>query len=435
MAESQLPKPPPPEFEVPDLELEPVLRSPRSTSAASTPKPTPTDAPSLFDDDAFMAGSATIDLALDVHEHAPPQARGEARPPNTNAWPSGVAPERERLAIDPVEVALLAGYGAAPTSPQLTPIYAYRVFARQRELRRALIALDAEYTRAELERETTLAELGRALLPELEQREQFRRLLAPLKELERTANQRGKALSSVSSELNEQAGAIDAELAQIAARITSELTQEREAQRGHEQRLEAAHRAEAKLKRVQIEIRSVTQLAERKLGSPGGTVPEPEASQLAELRSRARSLEPDVAQAKAKLEHAKSTVGEASARVAAARQDERLVERKRLALVRHYQGELDTRGRSLDETAEQNRGALSGLGRALLAAHGDVPMPDELLAHVRDASERADSLLLRCEMHLRALDHYDRPRAAQGVKLAATLAGIVVLLFVLKMAL
>ncbi|HEX3775609.1 MAG TPA: hypothetical protein VHV51_14150 [Polyangiaceae bacterium] len=426
MSESQ-PKPSPQGFEVPDLELEPVVRSSRNTATVSAE-------PNLFDDDAFLAGSATVDLALDAREHAP-QARSPAHPTNAQAWPSGVAPARDRLAIEPVELALLAGYGAAPTSPHLTPLYAYRVFVRQRELKHALVALDAEYTRAEVERQAALAELGRALAPELEPREQFRRLLSPLLELERTADQRGKALSSVSLELNEQASAIDSELEQIAARLTNELGQERDAQHKYDQRLEAMQRAEAKLKRVQIEVRSLVQLAEQKLGPQGEHIPEPEALRLAELRARTASLEPDAAQAKAELERAKSALNEASARVAAARRNERLAERKRLALVQHYQAELDARGRSLDETAEQKRSAFAELGRAVLAAPGDVSVPETVLAQLRAASERADALLIRCELHLRALDAYDRSRAAQGVKLAGTLAAIVLLLFALKIAL
>jgi hypothetical protein len=78
---------------------------------------------------------------------------------------------------------------------------------------------------------------------------------------------------------------------------------------------------------------------------------------------------------------------------------------------------------------------LADLGRAVLAARGAVPVPETWLERARASSARADALLFRCELHLRALDAYDRARAAQGVRLVGTFLAIVVFLIVLKIAL
>src|SRR5205807_1476936 len=74
MGDSQQPKPALPQFEVPDLELEPVPRSKRALPAAvsaGAPKLAREyeyGGANLFDDDALSAGSPTLDLASDVEQ-------------------------------------------------------------------------------------------------------------------------------------------------------------------------------------------------------------------------------------------------------------------------------------------------------------------------------------------------------------------------------
>jgi hypothetical protein len=178
----------------------------------------------------------------------------------------------------------------------------------------------------------------------------------------------------------------------------------------------------------------VTQVAEQKLGPRGGQIPEPEASQLAALRERANALQPELDQAKSELARSKLLLDRASARVGEASQRDRLVGRKKQALVQHYQSELDLRGRGSSESEQKQQLALVELGRAVLAARGAVAVPEAWLERARSASARADSLLARCELHLRALEAYDRPKVTQGVRLACTLAGVAVLLIALKIA-
>jgi hypothetical protein len=476
MGDSQQPKPALPQFEVPDLELEPVVRSVRAPVPAPAPSPARTQARqytavNLFDDDAFTTVGPTIDLGLDsdgrsglhfgagasfeafgdvelegnAHSgltlepsalaHSGVQVASAPLDTAAGSWPSGHTPPREEIAIDPLELSVLAAYGEPPKSAYRTPAYAYRVFQRQRELKRLLAPLEAERARAEAERESTLADLARGVRPEAERVEQFRRLFVPLVELEQLASQRGQALSSVNAELTAQAGALDAELAEIKALLELERALEHGAQRAYDERDAIAKRARAKLKRVHIEIRAVTQVVEQKLGPRGGQIPEPEASQLAALRERASTVQPEVDHAAAELAHAKATRDQASARIGAATQHERLVGRKKQALVQHYQTELDLRGRGESESEQKQRAALVDLGRAVLAGRGSVAVPDAWLERVRATSQRADTLLAKCELHLRALDAYDGPKVSQGVRLACTLAGLVVLLVVLKIAL
>jgi hypothetical protein len=467
MGDSQQPKPALPQFEVPDLELEPV-RPMRAAAAVGAPSSAKTparqySAPNLFDDDAFIAGGPSIELgdgerygaaasdALgdielegnaytglavdDPVPHSARQLKPGVRGEGAVHWPTGQTPAREQLAIDAVELKLLANYGEPPTSVYSTPAYAYRVFTRQRELKRTLGPLDAKRAHAEAERESTLAELARAVRPDAERIEQFRRLFAPLVELEQVASVRGQALTSVNAELTAQAGVLDAELGAIREQLAGEQARERDAQRVFDERDAAAKRAEAKLKRVHIETRAVTQVAQQKLGPQGGKVPEPEASELAALKRRADALLPEVEQTKADLRQAQSALDQASARVGAARQSERAAGRKKEALVSHYQQQLDARGRGLSESEQQQRAALAELGRAVLAAHGLVPVPEAWLERVRSVTQQADALVLRSEMQRRALDAYDRARVLQGLRLAGTAIALFVFLIVLKLVL
>ena len=476
MSESQRPKPTASSFEIPDLDLAPPprsLRNPVPTAAPVTPQSSSRgySAPNLFDEDLLEASAG---LSIELNDHAQPSGSIDfgrsinfdapggfelepAAPPlapesgpqsvvtrrgastsnrSDNAgWPTGRAPDAETLTIDPVEVAILADYGSAPHSIHLTPVYAYRVFTRQRELKQQLASLSAERDRAELERESTLAELARTVRPIAEQLDGFRRFFTPLIELEQVASQRGQALSSINAELGAHSNTFDAELTQIAEQINAQQVLEQAAARVHAEREQLAQRAEAKLKRVHIEIRAVTHVAEQKLGPQGGQIPEPEASQLVALKQRAEGIQPEVAQAKAELEQAKLGLGQARGKLDALRQAERVTARKKQAVGERYHKELHTRSASLSEGEAQQRAALAEVGRAVLAARGSVPVDASWLERVRASSERADRLIFKSETQRRALDAYDRTRVTQGVRLACTALALVVVLLVLKIAL
>ncbi|MEO8901427.1 MAG: hypothetical protein ABI488_06900 [Polyangiaceae bacterium] len=471
MSESQRPKPTAPQFEVPDLEVGSSPRSlPKGASAARHDKASGYSAANLFDDDPFDVGSS---LSIELNQHATPgvvdfgssvnfDAPGgfELEPsgppiahdsvphsgltrradPDSTAqasagWPTGRAPDAEALIIDPLEIAILADYGSAPHSAHLTPAYAYRVFARQRELKQQLASLYAERDRAELEREATLAELARTVRAAAQQIDAFRRFFTPLVELEQVASQRGQALSSVNAELGAHSAHFDAELTQIAEQIMAQQAVEQEAARILSEREQLAQRAGAKLQRVRIEIRAVTHVAEQKLGAQGGQVPEPEASQLVSLRQRAETIQPEVTLALAERDQAKLGLGQARSRLTALRQAERVAGRKKQAVGERYHKELHARSAGLDESETQKRAALAELGRAVLASRGGVPVEGSWLARVRVSSERADRLILKCEALRRALDAYDRTRVTQGVRLACTALALLVVLLVLKIAL
>ena len=470
MSDSQRPKPSTPEFDVPDLDLAPQPRPARRATPAPQPRSQPQPStsgfgmPDLFDEDSLTSGTLSLEVDHGASNHATSiggsvtfeqpgdfeleavasdlqlgdaprsgvTALRDKGPGATAALPTGRAPDPEHLQLDPIEVALLADYGEVPKAIQLAPAYAYRVFMRQRELKRQLVSIAAESERAELEREATLAELARAVRPTIEQMEQFRRMLAPLIEIEQVASQRGQALSSITSQIDTHSARLDDERSQLGGRIATEELLVEEAQRTHDEREASAKRAEAKLKRVHIEARAVTQLVEQKLGPKGGQIPDAEAAQLDLLQQRARAIEPEVAQARAELQHAKQGLERARASIDALRHGERQASRKKQALGEHFQKEVKARSDGMNETESRQRVALADLGRAVLGSSA-VDVPEAWLERVQSVSGRADKLMIRRELQRRAIDSYDQERVRQGVRLALTVLGLGIVLIALKL--
>lgn len=453
MSDSERPNPQTPNFEVPDLELEPAPRSLRQPGRPEVPVAPVAQAPATAvarsHDQLF---GATFDFGDDLGDFElertaqPNPPLGVATAPSATAAncalpsadistsvPSGRAPDAAKLSFDPRELAILADYGDPPNNGALTLAYAYRVFTRQRELKHQLVPIAAECVRAETEREATLAELSRALRPAIEQIPEYRPHLRPILEIEQRAIARGQALNSINEQLGAHHAELDTELLRLKSQLDIEQHSASEAQRHHDEREANAKRAEAKLKRVQIEMRAVTQVAEQKLGPSGGQIPEPEAARLSQLEQRARAVQPEVTATRAALEQAKITLSQAHARLEALRHSERQINRKKQALGGAYHKELTARAEGVSEVEIEQRAALAELARAVLAAHGAIAIPQDWLERVRGVCDRADKLVVRTEMFRRAIVSYDAQRARQGVRLSCTAVGLVLVLLILKL--
>ena len=463
-------------FEVPDLEPEPPGRSRAKAAPLATASGAPGaksheygySSPSLFEEDSSTNESLSLELderrrsttavfggyisfedpeALELEPIGTVQTVSVVSatcavetdrlgnwPGSSAAWPTGRAADPVQIKIDPVEVAILADYCDSPRAAQLTPAYAFRVFKRQRELKRQLLAVSTECERAQVELETTLADLSRAVRPEAERVQSLRRFFTPLLEIEQARSQHEQALSSFDAQLSAESAQIDLALGQIATEIGAARERERNAVRVHDERQACALRADAKRKRVQIEMRAVAQVAEHKHGTQPGRLAGPDAAELASLAQRALAIEPEVTQAQAELDLAKQALHQIRAQLQALRQSERQASRKRQALGSQYQSQLEARGLAATEHATERRRALAELGRAVLAAGGSVEVSSLWLERVRAVNERADQLIARRELQRSAIDAYDRVRVTQGVRLVCTAIGLIIVLIGLKLA-
>ena len=450
MSDSQRPIPPVvrhaqgPSFEVPDLEVEAVKGSQRRAAPARAAATQALGAKDhsfgvSFDfgeelEEIERSAQPSYQLAL---EHAPRAIRAKPSVSTsteaTPSWPSGRAAVAAELEFDPLELANLAGYGTPPDSAPLTLAYAYRVFTRQRELKRQLVPIALECERAQLEREATLAEFSRALRSALESSSESRRLLAPLLQVEQRASARGQALTAFNAKLAAELGQFDSELAQLQAQAQVEEGLERAAERQCKDRKADAERAEAKWKRVGIEMRALTHVTERELGTQDEPSPEAEAAEFPSLRQRAQALEPEVTRTRAELEQAERALAQVHARQAALRQRYPQVSRQKQAASGALQSELSARAESVSEAELEQRGALVDLARTVLASPGTIDVPEVWLERVREIGTRADQSIVRAEMLRRAIASYDAPCARQGVRLACTASALLLVLFVFKL--
>lgn len=348
------------------------------------------------------------------------------------SWPTGRSPSAEQLPIDPAEIALVADYGAAPNSALGAPGYAYRVYARRGPLRRALTEHAAALRAGEAERDAALATLATELRPALEASEGFRRLLEPVREIERLAGDRSTALSQADAGYREQMAGFDAELVRLQGALSTAATATSAAQARADASNNELRRAEAKLKRVQIEIRGTLDVARQAVGPAGGEMPPAQAAQLAEQQARLRALEPEVAGVRASHDGVLASLHAAQGEQRALEAQLGQLARQKTAASGALEKQLSARAAGVSEAEEQRRQALADVSRAVLAARGSLGVPEPTLAALRDLDKRVLAAAVRLETHLRALDSFDRERARQGVLLVLGALGMVVLAIVLK---
>ncbi len=458
------PKPPEPTFHVPDLEIEPApskRAAPQPGPAASQRGPSRgreldlEAGPGVSLSHGSQQGSAPFELEMSGGSFgsldsfgadgleliqtgskvelagAVTRAAAQARI-ETTSWPTGRSPSADQLPIDPAEVALVADYGSTPGSALGAPGYAYRIYARRGPLRRALAEHAAALRTLEVERDTALATLATELRSALEASEGFRRLLEPVREIERLAGDRNTALSQADAGYREQMAGFDTELVRLQTALGTATSIASAARARADASDNELRRAEAKLKRVQIEIRGTLDVARQAVGPTGGDMPPAQAAQLAEQQTRLQALEPEVAGVRA-------SHGSVMAALHAAQGEQRALEgqlgqltRQKAAASGALEKQLSARAAGVTEAEEQRRQALAEVSRGVLAARGSLGVPEPTLSTLRDLDKRVVTAAVRLETHLRALDSYDRERARQGVLLVLGALGMVVLAIVLK---
>jgi hypothetical protein len=422
-------------FEIPDLELAPpVPKRAVPVSAPRTPAPLTAESaafgleislPDLDDDDEdLLVKGSNVELS----QGTSPQAVKRHR----ENWPHGHTRPTDQLPIDPAEVTLTAGYGPAPGNVVSAAVYAYRVLARRSPIKRATALHHRELTSAELARDLELMEISNELRPVLEANEAFRRLLEPIRDVERMAGERTAALSEADAGYREQMARFDAELAQLreAEAQAEAFYQEKSNQADHTKN--ELRRAEAKHQRVQIEIRGVLDVARQALGSAGGDMAPEHAVKLAELRARATALTPELMQAKATHGAATKEQDNAQAEVRRIQGQIRQLARQKASAGSALEQQRTARAQSVSEAEKQRRDAMAGVARAVLAARSAVVVPEPRLQALRDHDKNVEAAAIRLETHVRALDAYDRARVKQGIILVLSVLGVVLLSILLK---
>lgn len=428
---------PGPRFEIPDLDLPPAnprqsasnLRAVTPPVRSSRPAPEPELVSGEFDLTSELSGSQ-LSVELDG-----PISRGGAHAYGADAsfdtdlveperfeldtevavertaapnWPTGVTPAREQIALDPKEVRALAGFGDAPTSSLLTPIYALRVTIRQRALLRALRAREAALNAAENARDVLLSELVLTLRPRLEAFDVYREQLKAVLELETRSQQQSSALAETQAEQATELSRLE----QTRAQLRSELVAAEQRVAAQAEALESsehdAARADARHKRVFIELRALEAT--------------PNAPRALELSEQAQLLAKE-------LEEKRAALAARRAEHDAAHADQESLTRRLEELARNqqrtaqrYRKPLAQREAGAKSADAERVKALAEIGRVLLAGGKGFDIAPPSVAALRAADEAVSTELRRAESHLRALDLCDRDKVRTGFALLATIA-------------
>lgn len=462
--------PGPPTFDIPDLDVSeagrPVSRAPAPQPSAPAPAPAQSSNPAdnlfgsgMFDDDHFDAGGvgaidlgsghgggygpgtsgvysggALDDLDDDLHAEAPSLKLASVHPPAPSG-PSfappmgpGAAPDRGTLGFDPLEIAGIGGYGVAPSAIYLTPMYAYRVFMRQRELRTTIARLTAELSNAEAARDQALANVTEALRPQIEADQRFAPLMAPLRELDGVMHERSAALSSANAQYQSAMTRFDEETAALDNQLGVKQKAADAAQATYDERATELGRVEARYKRIQIEIRNFRQQATG--GQPNAPLAPEHAAQIAPLEAQAKALEPELTERRAVAAQARAVLDAAQREVQTIQQGKARVDGQRRQLDVQFRRELDSRAAGVHDAEAKRRSLLAEAARHVI--HSGAFDIDEAAKH---AIQRADAEVLRAttdhEKHLQALDAYDANVAKKGRTVAIAAAALLLLLFLL----
>jgi hypothetical protein len=373
-----------------------------------------------FDDDfdGGLGASPSAETALRDEAVKPPVRR---RAPSTPDL-------AHTAALDPVEIAILADFGPAPSSLWSCPAYALRVARRTAELNRLLRTAQKNAGEAAAVRDEHLAALAEKLRPAVSNDRELAGFLGPLEAAEQTARDREAALGERSDAYAGIVGAIDDKLA-VEEQTATELKRRVDAARQqHAERAQLLTRAQAALKRAEIELRNAQEVARAAAGPDARTAPPEHAPAILQAQTSLEQRRQELGAPKSEAERAAAALQEAETRL---REVERRISQlraERRQAEATFSREMGLRSEGLEQARAQRRAALISIGARLFETNSDhIPEPDYDAFHrVRaDLSARH----LEVERTMRALTSADKSAAKKGwMLIAGALVSVLALL-------
>jgi hypothetical protein len=380
------------------------------------------------EDDAFADPGPGLDLDLSAPTGAPPPPTpaSDASSQPKELLPRAITPNPDAIEVDPIEVKLLASYGAEPRGILETVPYALRVLKRQRELKRSLEGVRAAVKEAEVKRDERLVELGSLLRPVLAESPEFEGIAKSLGEAEKVVKERESALMQTNAAFREKAAATDAEIAALAPERQQADAERSERQKVFDEAELLRKKHEARRKRVEIDVRA----AQAKLAAVETPAQDRAQAQAliaaADQERETRAAEERIAQqaaqkAESELATAKSMLGRVDEKIEALREKRRVLERE--------YGRAGAAGsEGVAAASKEMRAVLLEIGRKTWKEGPDAPGADLRRKGVADAMASLRRLQVDLEKHVRALAAADKPAVAKGL---ALLSGALVLFLTL----
>lgn len=375
-------------------------------------------------DDAIPHANLDLDLGAPTSEAPPPMPKAEEPAKKKEIIPrSNNVPNQDAIEIDPVDVKVLADYGAEPKAIFETIPYAIRVVKRQRELKRSLEGIRAAVKEAEARRDERLVELGTLLRPVIAGNSEYASFAKNIGDAEKVVQERESALAQTNAQFRDKAAAIDAEIAGLGPEqqtLEAEVDAKKKAF-DEADRLRQKH--EARRKRVEIDVRA----AQAKLAAME-TSPADRAQAQALIASANQERETRAAEEKLAVQAAQRAESElATARGLLDRLEQKIegLRQKRRTLEQEYSRAGAARSEGVAEAGKEMRTVLLEIGRKTWKGGGpDAPGADLRRKGVSDAMAHLRKLQIDMEKHVRALAAADKPSVTKGL---AILGGAIVL--------
>jgi hypothetical protein len=200
-----------------------------------------------------------LELALDPRSlyAAPPAPGALAR---VGSSPTTVVGSESRQVVEVADVSfdaqLLAEYGNAPSHWVLSPLYAWRVLKRRRDLRRVLAGRREEARRAMTELDDALVAFAERVRPAAEKHPDFTHPLEELRGAEDVLRSRDRVLASEQDAQTARLASVDARLGKLEAELAEAESAERVVSGELASTQAALARGESKLRRAESELRS-----------------------------------------------------------------------------------------------------------------------------------------------------------------------------------
>jgi hypothetical protein len=329
--------------------------------------------------------------------------------------------------IDRVDALALADYGPPPHGWFDAVLYVLRVRQRRSALAGALAGRRKQLAEAE---EACHAELARTIdsvRSKAGPAHPIGALLEPLQTYDETLAGRQGALAETSRRLSDEVSALDARVASLEAERAKAQALAGEAQAALDVRAEEHARTDAKVKRIDIELRAAHEAA-RIAAGPGAKYAPPEhARKIADLDADRSARVADLAPLVQAYDEAHAIVQERRAAVRALKTQISALGDEKHKLLQAGSRQIDVRSQGTLEAERARLAAYAEVAREVILRHpGDVPV--ELRTSVAAAEERLRGLAVEVETHALALRVADPSAMRRGLIVLGLAALFVVLL-------
>jgi hypothetical protein len=158
---------------------------------------------------------------------------------------------------------LLAEYGDPPANWVMSPLYAWRVLKRQRELKQTLVGRREEAARTMTELEDSLVAFAERVRPTAERHGPYAPMLDEVKRAEEALRSRDRVLAADQDAQTGRLASVDAQLSKVEAELGKAQAEERAVLVEIASAQGGLSRAEAKVKRADTELRAARREPDR----------------------------------------------------------------------------------------------------------------------------------------------------------------------------